>query len=140
MVLRCAPRKSARPGGQIAALLLARVSSGAANVLDLRYRETRGSGGVRASEGRQRRSEAYARAQLAQRRLQRRSELAYGYEDGPKNINPFAGIDISRARSQERSDRDQVFQQEGSGVYGARQSMNEARRGDEQQQGPLLGW
>ena len=108
--------------------------------MDRRYLQARDGSGVRASDTRQRISEAYARANLARRRVQRRSELAYGYEDGPKSANPYAAVDILRARSTARNERNQVFQQEGSGVYGAQQSMNEAKRAGEMPREQLLGW
>lgn len=108
--------------------------------MDRRYLQARDGNGVRAFDTRKRVSEAYTRANLARRRVQRRSELAYGYEDGPKSANPFAAADIFRARSAARNERNQVFQQEGSGVYGAQQLMSEAKRAGETPRGQLLEW
>lgn len=73
------------------------------------------------------------RAKLARARVRARSANATGNEGGPKSASGFAAPDIIRARAQERQERNRVFEQEGSGVYGARPAMDAARR---QQQDP----
>lgn len=107
--------------------------------VDRRYSQTRGAGGVRASDSGSRRREAYARAQIARGRVNARAARSGGNEGGPKSIDPYAAVDILRGRAALRAERDQVFQEEGSGVYGSGPALAEARRQDEEQQDLLPG-
>lgn len=109
------------------------------HALDRRYRQGRAYDGTRASDGGNRRQEALVRARLAQARIRSRSLNAVGNEDGPKAAEGFAAADIVRARAAERQDRNQVFEQEGSGVYGARPAMDAVRRQDKEGE-QLLGY
>lgn len=86
--------------------------------LDRRYNQARGYGGVRASSSRQQQQEAYTRATMARNRIAARSARARGYEAGPKSVDPFTGAMVSRGRAEEALQRQQVFREEGSGVYG----------------------
>jgi hypothetical protein len=99
--------------------------------VDRRYRQTAG-----ASRSGSARQEALVRAKLARARLSARS-TGPGNESGPKSIDPYAAVDILRARSAQKADRNRVFQEEGSGVYGAAPALDDARRQDEEYQ-PLL--
>jgi hypothetical protein len=68
-----------------------------------------------------------------------RSASSGGYEQGPKSIDPNAAVDILRARAMQRADRNQVFEQEGSGVYGAAPALEDVRRQDREYQGLMPG-
>lgn len=95
--------------------------------MDNRYKETRG-----ASDTRQRRSDALVRSSLEKARVRNRSlnsERA-GYESGPKALASMPGAGVISARSQERADSDQLFQSEGSGVYGGEASAWELKKRD----------
>jgi hypothetical protein len=93
--------------------------------MDRRYRETAG-----ASRAASARSEALARAKLARARIDARSARGRGNEDGPKSADPFGGATAFRLRAAQEASRGQVFREEGSGVLGARPSLDEARRRD----------
>lgn len=95
--------------------------------MDRRYRQTAG-----ASDAGANRREALTRAKLAQARNIARSARSGGNERGPKSIDPMGAIPILRARSQASAERNQVFQEEGSGVYGATPSLRAARRMDDE--------
>lgn len=84
--------------------------------MDRRYSQARGADGVRASSAGRTRSRALARAQLARTRVAARSAWSTGRGRGSQSIGS-AG-DINRARAAERADSEQVFEAEGSGVYG----------------------
>lgn len=94
--------------------------------MDRRYRETAG-----ASRAASARSEALARAMLARARIDARSARARGNQQGPQSADPFGGATAFRLRAAQESSRGQVFREQGSGVFGARQSLREARRRDE---------
>jgi hypothetical protein len=109
--------------------------------VDRRYSQARAYDGTKASRSGSRRQEALVRARLAQARVRSRSLNAAGNEGGPKSAEGFGAADILRARAQERQEQRQVFEQEGSGVYGARPAMDEIRRRpSEAQEGLLGGW
>ena len=96
--------------------------------MDRRYRQAAGaspSGGAR--------REALVRARLARARVGARSARAGGNEQGPKSIDPHAAVDILRARSAQVAEGNQVFQEEGSGSYGAGRALEEARRQGERE-------
>lgn len=102
--------------------------------MDRRYRQTAG-----ASRSGSARQEALVRAKMARARMDARSARGGGYESGPKSIDPYAAVDILRARSALAGERDRVFQEEGSGVYGARPAIEQARRQGEDPLGLLPG-
>lgn len=109
--------------------------------MDRRYSQARAYDGTRASKDGSRRQEALVRARLARARVRSRSLNAAGNEDGPKSAEGFAGADILRARALDRQERRRVFEEEGSGVYGARPAIEEARRRSPgPQEGLLGGW
>jgi len=101
--------------------------------VDRRYRQAAG-----ASSSSSARREALVRARLAQARIGARSARAGGNERGPKSIDPYAAVEILRARSAQTAEGNQVFQEEGSGTYGAGRSLEEARRQDEDERYGLL--
>lgn len=107
--------------------------------MDRRYRQARAYDGTRASSRGQARQQALTRALMARSRFQSRFAGSRGYESGPKSIDPEAGLNAIRARQQEQSDRSQIFRDAGSGVYGAYQSLRDAKRLNDPQAGPLLG-
>lgn len=96
--------------------------------LDRRYSQARGYGGVRASGGRTQQQEAYARATMARNRMAARRAQGRGYEEGPKSIDPFTGAMVARGRAEEGAQRQQVFREEGSGVYGGGSLRREVPR------------
>jgi hypothetical protein len=105
--------------------------------LDRRYKQARAYDGTPASQGKSRRQEAFARAKLAQARVGARSARGGGNEEGPKSIDPYAAVEILRARAAEKAVAGRIFQEEGSGVYGAQPAVEDALRRDEDQY-PLL--
>lgn len=107
--------------------------------VDRRYSQARGAGGVRASDSGTRRSEAYARARIARGRIAARAARTGGNERGAKSIDPDAAVNILRGRAALRAERDQVFQEEGSGAYGSGPALAAARRQDEEQRDLLPG-
>jgi hypothetical protein len=107
--------------------------------VDRRYSQARGAGGTRASKAGSARREALTRAQIARGRVRARSARAGGNERGPKSIDPLAAVAILRGRAAQTAERNQVFQEEGSGVYGSAPALAEARRQDEELQGFLPG-
>jgi hypothetical protein len=80
--------------------------------MDRRYNQARG-----ASKANSNRSDAYARANLARARVSARSANAVGR--GPVSSSISGRGDANIARAEERQDRRQIFEREGSGVYGA---------------------
>jgi len=100
--------------------------------VDRRYRQSRTYDGTRANVTGSARREAYARAQLARGRVSARSARSGGNERGPKSIDPQAAISILRGRAAQVSDRNRVFQEEGSGVYGGAPALEDARRQEEE--------
>ncbi len=101
--------------------------------MDRRYRQAAGA----SSSGSARR-EALVRARLAQARVGARSARSGGNERGPKSIDPYAAVEILRARSAQAAEGNQVFQDEGSGIYGVGRALEEARRQDEDERYGLL--
>ena len=95
--------------------------------MDNRYKETRG-----ATDSGKQRSDALVRASLQKARVRNRSMASEraGYESGPKALASMPGAGAISARSQERAASDQVFQSEGSGVYGGEASAWELKRRD----------
>lgn len=85
------------------------------------------------------RTEALVRAKLARARNIARSARGGGNERGPKSIDPLGAVAVLRARSQDSAERNQVFQEEGSGVYGAAPSLRAARRTDNEPPALLPG-
>jgi len=102
--------------------------------MDRRYRQT--AGASRQSSARQ---EALVRARMAKARTDARSARGGGNESGPKSIDPYAAVEILRARSSLAGERDQIFQEEGSGAYGARPAFEQPRRQYEDPLGLLPG-
>lgn len=102
--------------------------------MDRRYREMRAITGHRASDRQGARSEALARASTARARRNAASARAMN-DDGPAQVevgygvggisgvrrsrsaNPAAFAQVSSLRGAERRERNQIFEQEGSGVY-----------------------
>jgi len=80
--------------------------------MDRRYSQARG-----ASKASSRRSDAYARANLARARVGARSAGVVGR--GPVNSSISERGDVNIARAVDRQDRSRIFDQEGSGVFGA---------------------
>lgn len=107
--------------------------------MDRRYRQARAYDGTRASSIGQSRRQALTRALIARSRFQFRSVGGRGYENGPKSIDPDAGLNAIRARQQEQADRSQIFRDAGSGVYGAYQSLRDAKRLSDPRADPSLG-
>lgn len=87
--------------------------------MDRRYREARTSDGVRASRSGDQQREALVRAQLMMARRKSRSIGARGYEDGPKTTDPYGGGRVSGARAEVRRSASRLFEEEGSGAFGA---------------------
>jgi hypothetical protein len=80
--------------------------------MDRRYSQARG-----ASRSSSRRSDAYARANLARARIGVRSARAVGRNPASSSISGRG--DANMARAAERQERSRIFDQEGSGVFGA---------------------
>lgn len=93
--------------------------------MDRRYKQTEG-----ASPRPQAREEAFARAKLAQARMQARSlqgEGRYtGAESGSAGVGQ--GAMINSARAADRIESNQTFTEQGSGAFGADSSSTDARR------------
>jgi hypothetical protein len=103
--------------------------------MDRRYRQAAG-----ASRSASNQQQALVRARLARARMDARSARGGGNEQGPKSIDPYAAVSILRARSMQEADRERIFQEEGSGTYGAAPSLEEARRRGDQSGGLLPGF
>lgn len=108
--------------------------------MDRRYKEARAYDGTPASNRKARRQEAFARAKLARARVSARSAQGGGNEDGPKSIDPYAAVDILRARSSANAERGRIFQEEGSGVYGAQPAIDDARYREDEERDRLAGY
>ena len=80
--------------------------------MDRRYSQTRG-----ASRAGSNRSDAYTRANLARARVGMRSAVAGGRSLGSSSISGRGDVNIARA--EDRRDRQRIFDEEGSGVFGA---------------------
>lgn len=93
--------------------------------MDLRYSQNKG-----ASTRPQLRAEALTRAKLAQARVQGRSMRGEErYTSAMSGTNGYAmGALITGARAADRLEGDRQFLLEGSGVYGAAPSSEDARR------------
>lgn len=100
--------------------------------MDRRYKQAAG-----ASAGPSARQSALARAKLARARVSARSARAGSGERGRQSVSE--AVDILRARSIQAAARNEVFQEEGSGVYGARPAIEQARRQEEDPLGLLPG-
>lgn len=49
-------------------------------------------------------------------------------EYGPKSIDPYAGAAVATARAGERADQQAIFNQAGSGEFGAKRAFSDAAR------------
>ena len=108
--------------------------------MDRRYKQARTYSGARASSGSSDRQEALTRARLARARVSARSAQGGGNESGPKSIDHFAAVGILRARASERAEGNRLFEEEGSGVYGSRPALEDARRQEDPLEGLLGGY
>lgn len=108
--------------------------------MDRRYKQARTYAGTRAQSGSSDRQEALTRARLARARVSARSAQGGGNESGPKSIDPFAAVGILRARASERIEGNRLFEEEGSGVYGSRPALEDARRQGDPLEGLLGGY
>lgn len=99
-------------------LRLATVNPALDEWLDRRYSQARGFGGYRASESSMRQREALTRATAARNRIPRRTTEAQGPQRGPNSVNPYIGADTQVARSAAKRESDEIFREEGSGVFG----------------------
>jgi len=101
--------------------------------LDRRYKENEG-----ASNRSERRSNALSRARLRRARVGARSVTADDSGATGRGESNMALTIRNQARGQERRGSQQLFNEEGSGTYGAGISFEDARRGIKMGEG-LIG-
>lgn len=94
--------------------------------MDRRYKESRFYNGTRASTGQSERGERLVRAYLASARSQNRAESDYGGSTGGAQ-SAGGGLAVITGRNQDIKEAREVFRTEGSGSFGARATIAEAR-------------
>ena len=97
--------------------------------MDRRYKQARFYNGTPATDRRVNRSDSLVRSYLARARKQNATGQSYGGSTGGRSsIDSNRGLEILRERATQQSERNEVFKEEGSGIYGARRAKYESRQ------------
>ena len=97
--------------------------------MDRRYTQARFYNGTPATARGVNKSDSLVRSYLARARKENSTGQSYGGSTGGRSsIDANRGLEILRERSSEQSERNKVFKEEGSGIYGARRAKYESRQ------------
>lgn len=98
--------------------------------MDRRYNQARFYNGTPATSRGSNRSESLVRDYLARARKQNSIDQSYGGSTGGRSSidNQYESGRVSKYRSDDQPDRNKVFKEEGTGVYGARRVKYESRQ------------
>lgn len=97
--------------------------------MDRRYTQARFYNGTPATRRSANRSDSLVRSYLSRARKENSARQSYGGSTGGRSsIDVNRGLDILRERASEQSERNKVFKEEGSGIYGARRAKYESRQ------------
>ncbi len=95
--------------------------------MDRRYNQARFYNGTPATDRSVNKSDSLVRSYLAKARKQNASDQSYGGSTGGRSSISSAQS-VAQQRASETPDRNKVFKEEGSGVYGARRAKYESRQ------------
>ena len=95
--------------------------------MDRRYKQARFYNGTPATDRSVNKSDSLVRSYLARARKQNATDQSYGGSTGGRSSISTAQS-VAQQRAAETPDRNKVFKEEGSGVYGARRAKYESRQ------------
>ena len=96
--------------------------------MDRRYSQSRFYSGVPASNRSEARAHALVRHHMARARKAAAAAKNYGGSTGgTKSIDSNRGLNVLKQRGAEMAERNKIFEEEGTGVYGARAVFGESR-------------
>ena len=98
--------------------------------MDRRYKQARFYNGTPATDRSVNKSDSLVRSYLAKARKQNATDQSYGGSTGGRSSidDRYTSGRVSAYRAAETPDRNKVFSEEGSGVYGARRAKYESRQ------------
>ena len=95
--------------------------------MDRRYKQARFYNGTPATDRSVNKSDSLVRSYLARARKQNATDQSYGGSTGGRSSISSAQS-IAQQRGAETPDRNKVFNEEGSGVYGARRAKYDSMK------------